>query len=175
MGKIFNVLLITLTLSIISCKKDSSSTCTPNMTATFNSDVFSACGSSAIFPSVGGIPATYLSISGVSRDESNSVKYSIDIKLNTSDITAITPRTYVVNNGSSVPSGQTFSVNVAARIAEGSGTFYNSTSGSLTIEQVSNTHIKGTFNANCAKSGIIGSGPATISITGGNFDYDIIN
>lgn len=175
MKKLFSVLFLTIALFIISCKKDSSSSCTPNMTATFNSDVFSACGSSALFPSVGGIPATYLIISGVSRDESNSVKYSIDIKLNTSDISAITARTYIINNGSSIPSGQTFSVNMPAKIAEGSGTLYNSISGSLTISQVSSTHIKGTFNAVCNKAGTIGSGPSSITITNGKFDYDIMN
>lgn len=148
--------------------------CTPNMTATFNGDVFSACGSSAIFPSVGGLPATYFSIAGNSDDASGSVEYSVGIKMNTADINEITTTTYIVNNGSSVPSSQPFSVNITAKIAEGSGTLYNSLSGNLIIEEISNSHVKGKFDFIEKKAGIMGSGPDTITVENGSFDYDII-
>ena len=186
--KITNVtpaLILISAILILSCKKkdDSSSTgggsgggtaCTPNMTATFNGDTFSGCGSSALFPSVGGTPPTHLSVAGNSKDASNNIKYSIGIKLNTGDINQITTTSYVVNNGVAIPSGQPFSVNITAKIAEGSGTLYNSLSGNLTISQVSSTKIKGTFNAVVKKAGTMGSGPDTVIIDNGFFDYDIL-
>ncbi len=185
--KITNVTPILIFISailILSCKKDEpsssggssggSSACTPNMTATFNGDTFSGCGSSALFPSVGGLPPTYMSVAGNSRDASNNIKYSIGIKLNTPDISQITTTSYIVNNGSTVPSGQPFSVNITAKIAEGSGTLYNSLSGNLIINQVSSTHIKGTFNYVAKKAGTVGNGPDTIIIDNGFFDYDIL-
>ncbi len=136
-----------------SCKKnDSNAGCNnPNFTASVNSSAnFNACGAYAYE-----VMNNY-SIIG------NSENDWITIGFLTSDQSKIVPGTYQVNNGVTLPSGQSFIVDV---VYKEDGTdlahTYLSTSGTLVLTEASSTHYKGTFTTSALQ--MQGSATRTLS------------
>lgn len=133
------ILFIVAFLLVQSCKKNDSNTgCNnPNFTASVSGIAnFSACGAYAYE-----VMNTYAIIGNSNNDW-------ITIGFLTDDQSKIVPGTYQVNNGVTLPVGQSFLVDV---VYKEDGTdlahTYLSVSGTLVLTEASSNHYKGTFTS----------------------------